>query len=102
MWEVLEKLAAKQFDALVGVSESAWLDAKESPYALDGLKQKLELAKDVNALANSIGGIIVLGFDTARDALTAGERTARLSHFRLYGELGSLSQSHPRVRAPAS
>jgi len=46
--EVLEKLAAKQFDALVGVSESVWLDAKESPYLLDVLKQKLELAKDVS------------------------------------------------------
>jgi hypothetical protein len=81
--EVLEKLAAKEFDALVGVSESAWLDAKESPYFLDGLKQKLELAKDVSALANSIGGIIVLGFDTARDALTAGERISEVKPFPL-------------------
>jgi hypothetical protein len=81
--EVLEKLAAKQFDALVGVSESAWLDAKESPYILDGLRQKLELAKDVSALANFVGGIIVLGFDTARDALTAGERISEVKPFPL-------------------
>jgi hypothetical protein len=81
--ELLENLAAKQFDALVGVSESAWLDAKESPYFLDGLKQKLELAKDVSALANSIGGIIVLGFATTRDSLTAGERISEVKPFPL-------------------
>lgn len=66
--EVLEKLAAKDFEGLIGLWESVWLEAKESPYILDAPKQKLELAKDVSALANSIGGIIVLGFDTARDS----------------------------------
>lgn len=81
--EVLEKLAAKQFDALIGVSEAVWLDAKESPYILDTLKQKLELAKDVSALANSVGGIIVLGFDTARDPLTTGERISEVKPFPL-------------------
>jgi hypothetical protein len=80
---VLEKLAARQFDALVGVSESGWLDAKESPYILDGMKQKLELAKDVSALANSVGGIIVLGFDTSRDPMTSGERISEVKPFPL-------------------
>jgi hypothetical protein len=41
--ELLEKLAAKQFDALIGVSESVWLDAKESPYILDTLKKRLDV-----------------------------------------------------------
>jgi hypothetical protein len=81
--EVLERLAAKQFDALIGVSEGVWLDAKESPYMLDTLKQKLELAKDVSALANAVGGIIVVGFDTARDALTTGERISEVKPFPL-------------------
>ena len=37
----------------------------------------------MSALANSIGGIIVLGFDTARDALTAGERISEVKPFPL-------------------
>jgi predicted HTH transcriptional regulator len=59
--EVLKKLTAKQFDALIGTPEGAWLDAKESPYVLETPKQKLKLAKDVASLANAVGGIIVLG-----------------------------------------
>jgi hypothetical protein len=47
--EVLEKLEARDFDALLGLVESGWLDAKETPYHLDSPKQKLELAKDVTA-----------------------------------------------------
>lgn len=79
--ELLEKLVAKDFEGLIGFSEGVWLDAKESPYVLDTQKQKLELAKDVSALGNAIGGIIVLGFDTTRDPLTAGERISRVCPF---------------------
>src|SRR2546423_1265356 len=81
--EVLEKLEARDFDSLIGIAESVWLDAKETPYPLDTLKQKLELAKDVSALANAGGGVIVIGFDTSRDALTAGERISRVCPFPL-------------------
>lgn len=81
--EILEKLTAKQFDALLGLYENGWLEAKGSPYVLDSLKQKLELAKDVSALANSNGGIILLGFKTTRDALSAGERISKVEAFPL-------------------
>ncbi len=47
------------------------------------MKQKLELAKDVSALANSVGGVIVLGFDTWRDPLTSGERISEFKPFPL-------------------
>ena len=79
--EILEKLTARDFDALIGVAESVWLDAKDRPYVFDTTKQRLELAKDVSALANAVGGIIVLGFDTARDPLTAGERISEVRPF---------------------
>ena len=79
--DILGKLAAGQFDSLIGISEGVWLDAKETPYVLDVPKQKLELAKDVSALANATGGIILLGFDTARDPLTAGERISKACPF---------------------
>ncbi len=72
--EVLDKLAAKRFDALIGVSGGVWLDAKESPYILDALKQKLELAKDVSALANSVEPVCRIGGNsqTGNDRATIG------------------------------
>jgi hypothetical protein len=81
--EVLEELGTRNFDALIGIAESVWLEAKETPYPLDTPKQKLELAKDVSALANSGGGIIVIGFDTSRNLLTSGEYISRVCPFPL-------------------
>src|SRR5260370_41826673 len=79
--KVLDKLAAGEFNALIGIAESVWLDAKECPYVLDTMKQKLEIAKDVSALANAVGGIIVLGFDTTRNPLTSGEHISEVRRF---------------------
>jgi hypothetical protein len=36
---VLEELAAKNFESLVGVSEGVWLEAKQSPYVFETPKQ---------------------------------------------------------------
>jgi hypothetical protein len=82
--DTLDKLAATDFDGLIGLAECAWLDAKESPYQLDTPKQKLELAKDVTALANAIGGIIVIGFDTERHPTTAAEQISKVCPFPLH------------------
>jgi hypothetical protein len=79
--EVLEKLEARDFEALIGLAESQWLDAKETPYHLESPKQKLELAKDVTALANAEGGLIVIGFDTERLPTKAGERISKVRPF---------------------
>jgi len=79
--ELLEKLEARDFEALLGLMESEWLEAKETPYHLDSHKQKLELAKDVTALANANGGIIVLGFDCEKLPTTAGERICKVCQF---------------------
>lgn len=49
---------------LVGQPESTWLEAKRQPYNLDLEIQRLELAKDVAAMANANGGIIVFGCST--------------------------------------
>ena len=78
--EVLKQLVAKNFEGLIGLSENVWLEAKDRPYIFDTTKQKLELAKDVSALANTAGGgIIVLGFDTA--AMPDGERISEVCPF---------------------
>jgi hypothetical protein len=51
-------------EALVGQPEGEWLDAKRAPYRLDEEGQEFELAKDVAALANAEGGLIIIGMKT--------------------------------------
>lgn len=80
---VLQKLDTGEFEGLIGMAESEWLEAKESPYPLDTPRQKLELAKDVVALANANGGIIVVGFDTERHPTTAAEQISKVCPFPL-------------------
>jgi hypothetical protein len=46
--------------------ESEFIDFKSEIYRLDEDSQKLELAKDISALANSSGGFIVLGIKTTK------------------------------------
>jgi predicted HTH transcriptional regulator len=53
-WDQLESLIAN------GVEESEDLDFKTSHYE-NSDKDKRELAKDVAALANSLGGILLIG-----------------------------------------
>jgi hypothetical protein len=62
--DVVAKLEARDFEALIGLIERDWLDAKDWPYHFDPDKAKREitkreLAKDVTAMANANGGIIV-------------------------------------------
>lgn len=49
---------------LVGQPESTWLEAKRKPYELEREEQRIELAKDIAALANAHGGLIIFGFST--------------------------------------
>lgn len=51
-------------EALVGQPEGEWLDAKRAPYRLSEESQEFELAKDVAALANADGGLIIIGMKT--------------------------------------
>jgi hypothetical protein len=53
-------------EALVGQLEGDWLDVKRAPYRLDQEDQEFELAKDVAALANAGGGLIVIGMKTRK------------------------------------
>jgi hypothetical protein len=51
---------------LVGTFESDSFEAKSAPYRLEDATQQLELAKDVAAMANADGGLILLGAQTKR------------------------------------
>ena len=65
--ELLLALERRDYDSILGTAESEQIDFKEAPYQLDSPRQRWELAKDVAALANARGGLIVLGFRTSRD-----------------------------------
>jgi hypothetical protein len=65
--EVLSCLERGDFAEIVGSAEDEQLEFKGAPYHLANDAMKLELAKDVTALANAEGGIILLGFRTCKD-----------------------------------
>jgi hypothetical protein len=51
---------------MIGQPESEWLEAKRQPYDLQKSPQRIELAKDIAALANADGGILIFGFSTSK------------------------------------
>ncbi|HEY4266850.1 MAG TPA: hypothetical protein VGM94_01540 [Galbitalea sp.] len=53
-------------EALIGLAENEWLEAKSQPWNLDADYGKIELAQDVASLANAAGGLIVLGARTRK------------------------------------
>jgi predicted HTH transcriptional regulator len=60
-----------RLDELIGLEEDLHFEVKGSqPYDLDKAGDRFELAKDVSALANSEGGIIVVGLLSAPSAST--------------------------------
>lgn len=60
-------LRAGHFDALLGQPESDWLEVKSQLWRLNTDSGKAEAAKDLSALANATGGLVVI------PARTSGE-----------------------------
>lgn len=79
--EIEEVLRSGEFDSLVGVVEDGRIEAKGSPYQLASDRMKQELSKDVSALGNAGGGIILIGFETAKDSLSPVERITAMRPF---------------------
>lgn len=91
--EVLEILHSGEFDRLVGAIEDEHLECKAAPYQLAENRQKMELAKDVSALANAEGGIVLLGVETERDVLHHGDVVRRTRCFdRALVDIGQCEQ----------
>lgn len=63
----LAALDADEPDALLGLREGQWIDAKKAPYRLTEPHGIEELTKDVTAFANGGGGLIVVGIATRLD-----------------------------------
>lgn len=76
-------LAQGRWGDVTGTHETDWVDFKRDPYQLGAAKGDWELAKDVASLANTRGGVIVVGFDTcplasmATDVVTEHRPTRR-------------------------
>jgi len=80
--DIQQILESGEFDSLIGTQEDDTLECKAEPYQLDGSHAKLELAKDVSALANARGGIILIGVRTERDpSHPAGDQVTEIRPF---------------------
>ncbi|MEU0030859.1 hypothetical protein [Streptomyces sp. NPDC006335] len=83
MVQLVSYLAEQQPREILGTPESEWVDFKsvppEGPYDLSTDKGKFELAKDVAAFSNALGGLIVCGFK-ARKKQTELHEVAERSH----------------------
>ncbi len=66
--QIRDILTRRAVSELLDSLESEFIDFKGEPYRLDDESQKLELAKDVSAFANTHGGFIVLGIKTKKVA----------------------------------
>ncbi|MFF4547432.1 helix-turn-helix domain-containing protein [Streptomyces sp. NPDC001406] len=53
-----------QWNCLLGLPETSWLDVKSSIYNLDQAGPRAELCKDVAAMANAQGGLLLIGLRT--------------------------------------
>jgi Schlafen, AlbA_2 len=79
--EILVILDSGNFAALIGVREDLEVEFKRQPYQLDSDGEKFELAKDVAAMANAVGGVIVIGVQTERREESPLDQAVRIRSF---------------------
>jgi hypothetical protein len=79
--EVLAILDGGNFEPVVGVAEDEGLEFKGQPYRLDDDRQAFEYAKDISALANGRGGLLLIGFVTERTPGSAIDVVSEVSEF---------------------
>jgi hypothetical protein len=79
--EVSEILSTGSFRRLLSTIEHHHVECKRAPYQMKEQIQRIELAKDVSALANSAGGYVLLGVATERNATHQGDEITKLCCF---------------------
>ncbi|HUW83696.1 MAG TPA: hypothetical protein VMZ31_12970 [Phycisphaerae bacterium] len=79
--DIRESLQSRRFSDLRGTVESIHFEAKKEPYRLEDARQKLELAKDVSAMINAQGGVIVIGLQTKRSPTHLGDEVIKVHPF---------------------
>ncbi|MFJ6897440.1 helix-turn-helix domain-containing protein [Streptomyces hokutonensis] len=53
-----------QWDSILGLPETSWFDVKSAIYAVEQAVPRAELCKDVAAMANAQGGLLLIGLQT--------------------------------------
>lgn len=77
--EIRQVVDTGDLTRFLGEVEGQHLDAKSQPYNFGtGIDIKREFAKDVAAFANADGGCIVIGAETTKPPLQAGEQISAL------------------------
>jgi len=79
--ELLAVLEGGDLEQLIGVREDLEVEFKRQPYQLDQEGEKFELAKDISALANAVGGVIVIGVQTERREASPLDEAVRIRDF---------------------
>jgi hypothetical protein len=79
--DVTEILLKGSFEELVVSVEHGQLECKSGLYDTKSIKAKVELAKDISALANSKGGYLLIGPLTQKSPLHHGDEIASISCF---------------------
>lgn len=64
---------------LIGIEESQQLEFKQRAHDLGVDREKLEFAKDISAMANGGGGVILYGVRTERDAAVGRDVSVRVT-----------------------
>lgn len=95
--QAINTLKSGHFDQFKGAIEDDSLEYKAEPYRLDDEHQKHELAKDVSALANAKGGVIIIGVQTERDVTHSTDIIVKIRSFP--STLIKVSQYEDVVRA---
>lgn len=95
--EIRKILESKKYHNLVGVVETDEVEFKGEPYQLDKDSQKQELSKDVTGLANSKGGVIVIGVKTEKHPSLPHEQAIEVSPFPIPPSAGDMEQQYRNI-----
>jgi predicted HTH transcriptional regulator len=88
--EISEVLSSGHFDQLISSVEYKLLECKGAVYDLKNNFERVELAKDVSALANAKGGYLLMGLASP---MHKGDEITRVSSFTQ--DLCDLNQISP-------
>jgi hypothetical protein len=79
--DVTAILSRGTFAELISTVEHVQFECKGGLYDTKAVRSKIELAKDVSALANSSGGYLLIGPATAKSPLHHGDEVVSVSEF---------------------
>lgn len=79
--DVSDILSRGTFSELISAVEHARFECKNGLYDTKTEKGKIELAKDISALANSSGGYLLIGPATKKNPLHQGDEVVSVSEF---------------------